>query len=111
MVRFFLKELKMTRNSDEVRLYDLFEVILINAQMANPERISRFHALRTFTEKIEIQVPLEAYFYIGINAKIDDENSENMWLEKVFNFYSQLQPDNYKAASGMDPDHRLVFTG
>lgn len=54
MVRFFLKELKMTRNSDEVRLYDLFEVILINAQMANPERISRFHALRTFTEKIEI---------------------------------------------------------
>lgn len=34
-----------------------------------------------------------------------------MWLEKVFNFYSQLKPDNYKASSGMDPDHRLIFTG
>ena len=42
---------------------------------------------------------------------IDHENNENMWLEKVFNFYSQLKPENYKASSGMDPDHRLMFTG
>lgn len=34
-----------------------------------------------------------------------------MWLEKVFNFYSQLKTDNYKAVSGMDPDHKLVFSG
>ena len=111
VVNFFQQELQMTRRSDQVRLYDLFEVILINAQMANPERISRFHALRAFTEKIEVQVPLDVFFFIGINAKIDDENSENQWLEKVFNFYSQLMPDNYKAASGMDPDHRMKFTG
>ena len=54
---------------------------------------------------------MDVYFHIGINAEIDHENSENMWLEKVFNFYSQLVPDKYKASSGMDPDHRLVFSG
>lgn len=54
---------------------------------------------------------MDQYMHIGINAQIDHENAENMWLEKVFNFYSQLKPDNYKAVSGMDPDHRLVFSG
>lgn len=111
MIKFIANELGMTRKQDILRLKDLFEVILIKAQYANPDRIGRFQALRCFTEKIEIAIPMDVYFDVGINAEIDHENSENMWLEKVFNFYSQLVPDNYKASSGMDPDHRLVFSG
>ena len=44
------------------------EVILVKAQSCNGERIDRFHALRCFTEKIDIVIPYDQYIAIGLNA-------------------------------------------
>ena len=70
-------------------MWDLMDVLLIRGQMVKDKnKIGRNQALRALTEKIEIKIALDKYFQIGLNAQIDHENAENMWLEKVFNFYS-----------------------
>lgn len=87
MINFILKEFAMGQNQYRP-IKEMLNVILIRGQLSKPNRISRNKALRAFTEKIEIKLPLDAYFHIGINAQIDHENAENSWYEKVFNFYS-----------------------
>ena len=69
-------------------LRKLLKLILIEGQRANPNAIDRNRALRALTEKIDISIPVDAFFHIGINAMVDHENTENEWLEKVFSFYS-----------------------
>ena len=107
LVAFLLAELGVS-NRDEFRLRELLEVILIQGQgVEDRDRISRREALRAFSEKIDIRLPLHQFLHIGVNAAIDHENAENQWHEKVFNFYQQLRPVDHRAASGLDPDHRL----
>ena len=87
LVAFLHAELGIS-SKDEFRLRELLDVILIRGQgVEDRDKISRRAALRAFSEKIDIQLPLHQFFHIGINAAIDHENAEDCWHEKVFNFY------------------------
>ena len=35
-------------------------------------------------------MPIAAFFHIGINAAVDYENNENEQLEKIYQFYTQV---------------------
>ena len=63
LVKFLLKELEMYRPSDEARMWDLMDVLLIRGQMVKDQnKIGRNQALRALTEKIEIKIALDKYF-------------------------------------------------
>lgn len=47
--------------------------------------------LDSFRERVQYMVPISAYFHIGLNISIDLENSVNQKLERVFQFYCQLE--------------------
>ena len=38
-----------------------------------------------------MKVPLSAFFHIGLNAVIEHQNNENMWLESIYQFYSSIE--------------------
>jgi len=44
-------------------------------------------------------------FHIGINALIDHENADNLWLEKVFYFYCLNEP--YDINPDLEPDVKV----
>ena len=71
--------------------------------------MTKTRVLRAFHDKIELKMPMDAYFHIGINGQVDFENSENMYLEKVFSFYSQLKSPDYVASSKGEPDKNLTL--
>lgn len=53
--------------------------------------ITRQDAVRFLSERINVSISVSNVLEIGLNAQIDYENCENVWFEKVFNFYSQLE--------------------
>jgi hypothetical protein len=40
--------------------------------------------VKALREKVELKVPISAFFHFGLNACIEAENNENMWYEKIF---------------------------
>ena len=43
------------------------------------------------SERIKIELSVFNVLEIGLNAQIDYENTEYLWFDKVFNFYSSLE--------------------
>jgi hypothetical protein len=56
------------------------------------------------SEKIEVSVSVADFLTIGLNALIDHENNENMWFERVFQFYTMLISTS---APNEEPDLKL----
>jgi hypothetical protein len=56
------------------------------------------------SEKIEVTVNVADFLTIGLNGLIDYENNENMWFERVFQFYTMLIS---KSAPDEEPDLKL----
>jgi len=44
-----------------------------------------------FREKIEVRVPVSAFFHIGLNACVDCENEKNQRFEHIYQFYTKLE--------------------
>lgn len=66
--------------------------------------MSRAEATKCMSEKIEVSVSVADFLTIGLNALIDHENNENMWFERVFQFYTMLISTS---APNEEPDFKL----
>ena len=49
--------------------------------------------MKVLREKIELKIPVSAFFHYGLNACIENENNDNLWFEKMYQFYSMLEVD------------------
>lgn len=81
----------LTRSRTAKRVRGMLQTFVVAGQAADPEKLTQRALARGLRERIELRVPTSAYFHIGINACVDLENTENQLLEKVYQFYSQLE--------------------
>lgn len=63
---------------------------MLSVLFQNKPTISRAEATKCMSEKIEVTVSVADFLTLGLNALIDSENKENMWFERVFQFYTML---------------------
>ena len=62
--------------------------IVIKAHNLVPsEGLKKEQVVSAFRERIELRIPISAYFMIGINSMIEFENLDNAEYEKLFLFY------------------------
>jgi len=59
------------------------------------------------SERIEITMNANTFLMIGLNTIIDHENTENLWHERVFQFYIRLEQFSDKSPDNDAPDRQL----
>jgi len=70
------------------RIEAMIDKIFILGQGAAAEGMTTRQMMSGFREKIEVKLPVAAFFHIGINACALHENDENQHFEKVYQFYT-----------------------
>ena len=71
------------------RVEAMVDKIFILAQGAVGDAMTLRQMMAAFREKIEVKLPVAAFFHIGINACAHHENDENQHYEGVYQFYTQ----------------------
>lgn len=66
------------------RVQSMLEAYLVVGSSIDPQRLTQSKLTRAFRERVELRVPVAAYFSIGINSCVDHENSENQVFESAF---------------------------
>ena len=61
--------------------------------------------------KFEIKVPVSAFFHLGLNAIIENQNNENIWLEGVYQFYTSIETEPIQLELGMALRPSQLVTG
>ena len=61
---------------------------MLSVMFKSSSQVTRSEATKCMSEKIEVSVSVADFLTIGLNGLIDYENNENMWFERVFQFYS-----------------------
>ena len=59
-------------------------MFFVKAQDSNLYYITKDVVVSAFREKIELKVPVSAFFHFGLNACIENENNDNIWFERMF---------------------------
>lgn len=72
------------------RVAHMVNLFVVQAQDIDKDAIKYKDLLRAFRERVELKLPIAAFFHIGINACVELQNQENEMIEKVFQFYSQI---------------------
>ena len=52
-------------------------LFFVKSQDSNPLEISKDSITRALKERIELKIPVSAFFHFGLNACIENENNEN----------------------------------
>jgi hypothetical protein len=66
------------------RIKNMIESIFVIGLGQNAEKLTMRELASGFRERIELRLPLAAFFHVGINACCIVENKENQFLEKVY---------------------------
>lgn len=83
------------------RVQSMLEAYLVAGSSIDPQRLTQSKLTRAFRERVELRVPVAAYFSIGINSCVDHENGENQVFESAFQFYSQMEVEVDAATGNM----------
>ena len=75
-------------------MYSMANLFFVKTQEKNIYSISREAVQSAFRERIDLKVPVSAFFHFGLNACIENENNENQWFEQMFHFYSMIENDS-----------------
>ena len=67
----------LLRSTTRKRVWRCLEVYLVIGSSLDPAKLTQAKLTRAFRERVELRVPVAAYFAIGINSCVDHENSEN----------------------------------
>jgi len=68
------------------RVQSMLEAYLVVGSSIDPQRLTQSKLTRAFRERVELRVPVAAYFSIGINSCVDHENARIKFLNQHFNF-------------------------
>ena len=66
----------------------MLDVVFILGQSLDSLSLTMRDLAAGFREKIELRLPIAAFFHIGINAAVDNENDQNMLFAKIYQFYT-----------------------
>jgi hypothetical protein len=66
----------------------MLDVVFILGQNVDPMNLTMRDLAQGFREKIELRVPVAAFFHVGINACVENENEQNTQYAKIYQFYT-----------------------
>lgn len=69
------------------------EALDLNPNFLKINHIQKESLIQAVRIKFEMKLPVNAFFHIGLNAVIEHENNENIWLEGMYQFYSKIEVD------------------
>jgi hypothetical protein len=98
LIKFIVDEfstgLSETGNGSEYirMLLILFKKDPFKNDLADLGDVSRIEASMCLSEKVEVNVRVNEFFSLALNSKIDQENQENMFYERIYQFYARLDP-------------------
>lgn len=67
----------LLRSATRKRVLKCLEIYLVVGSSLDPAKLTQAKLTRAFRERVELRVPVAAYFAVGINSCVDHENSEN----------------------------------
>jgi hypothetical protein len=70
------------------RMSRMLDVVFILGQNVDPMNLTMRDLAQGFREKIELRVPVAAFFHVGINACVENENEQNTQYAKIYQFYT-----------------------
>ena len=73
------------------RMSRMLDIVFILGQSLDPQKLTMRDLAQGFREKLELRLPVAAFFHIGINACVDHENEQNAQYGKIYQFYTQVE--------------------
>jgi hypothetical protein len=110
---YILKQLDFSHYEDEAdsRIANMIKTFIVEALDLNANFIARDHLSQAMRMKFELKLPVSAFFHIGLNAVIEHENNENVWLESVYQFYGSIEVESVQLELGQYIRNNMTFVG
>ena len=67
----------LTKSKTAKRVAHMVEIFVIQGHGIDPTKITQRQLLVAFNQRIEIKLPVAAFFQVGINSSVDIENEQN----------------------------------
>ena len=82
-----------TNPDTKSRIHSMVKTFFVEGLEASANNIPKDGLMATVRTKFEMKLPVSAYLHIGMNAVIEHENNENVWMEGIYQFYTTIETD------------------
>ena len=89
----------------------MIKIFFVEAMEANPNNITKENVMMAMRMKFEMKLPVSAFFHVGLNAVIEHENNDNIWLESIYQFYSAIEVDQVQLELGVTYRNPSLING
>ena len=93
------------------RLDRMLTRVFVEGQGAQEDQITPRQLGQGLREKIHLRVPLHAYLHIGVEAALAYENESNQILERIYQFYCQIEVQRSEANFNQDTFKEFEISG
>eukprot|EP00347_Sterkiella_histriomuscorum_P021472 403333861 len=77
----------------KIRLHSMIKTFFVEGLDASNNNIPKDGLMQLVRTKFEMKLPVSAFLHIGMNAVIEHENNENIYLESIYQFYTTVEVD------------------
>ncbi|CDW79906.1 UNKNOWN [Stylonychia lemnae] len=93
------------------RLHQVIRIFFMDAMESTSPIIPKENLMQAVRIKFDMKLPVSAYFHIGLNAIIEHQNNENIWMEGLFQFYSRIEIDHVQIELGIPTKSSNLING